>query len=184
MQMTPHYWQLFVSQQADLLLLHPLTGIWQEWSNHWWMILNPNKTQAFVVSRSRTVRPPHGDLVLSEVSIQANPNLYFLGVKMTENSPLKTMCMVLFHVSLREFVFLRLDKCIILWTPLCYCFGILHLFSKSLSIVLPRGGQLLNVTFRFLTARCIRWPGLVQIRVSSRCVIDVVRLGLVYIVQG
>ena len=28
MQMTPHYWQLFASQQSDLLLLPPLTGTW------------------------------------------------------------------------------------------------------------------------------------------------------------
>ena len=28
MQMTPHYWQLFASQQTDLLLLFPLTGTW------------------------------------------------------------------------------------------------------------------------------------------------------------
>ena len=26
MQMTPHYWQLFASQQAGLLFLPPLTG--------------------------------------------------------------------------------------------------------------------------------------------------------------
>ena len=45
------------------------------------MILNPNKTKAYVVSRSRTVNPPHGDLVLSEVSICASPNLDILEVK-------------------------------------------------------------------------------------------------------
>ena len=53
----------------------------QEWWNHWCMILNPNKTLALVVSRSRTVNPPHGDLVLSGVSICASPNLDILGVK-------------------------------------------------------------------------------------------------------
>ena len=45
------------------------------------MILNPNKTKAFAVSRSRTVSPPHGGLVLSGVSIRASPNLDILGVK-------------------------------------------------------------------------------------------------------
>ena len=30
-----------------------------EWCNHWCMILNPNKTNAIVVSRSNTVNPPH-----------------------------------------------------------------------------------------------------------------------------
>ena len=29
-----------------------------EWCNHWCVILNPNKTKALVVSRSRTVNPP------------------------------------------------------------------------------------------------------------------------------
>ena len=28
MLMTPYYWQLFASQQTDLLLLPPLTGTW------------------------------------------------------------------------------------------------------------------------------------------------------------
>ena len=41
----------------------------EQWCNHWSMILNPNKTKALVVSRSRTVNPPHGVLVLSGVSI-------------------------------------------------------------------------------------------------------------------
>ena len=45
------------------------------------MILNLNKTKATVVSRSRTVSPPHGDMVLSGVSIRASPNLDLLGVK-------------------------------------------------------------------------------------------------------
>ena len=53
----------------------------QEEYNHWCMIQNPNKTKALVVSRSRTVIPPHGDLVLSGVSICASPNLDILGVK-------------------------------------------------------------------------------------------------------
>ena len=45
----------------------------QQWCNHWCMILNPNKTKALVVSRSRTVNPPHDDLVLFGVSILASP---------------------------------------------------------------------------------------------------------------
>ena len=39
----------------------------QEGCNHWGMVLNPNKTKALVVSRSRTVNPSHGDLILSGV---------------------------------------------------------------------------------------------------------------------
>ena len=53
----------------------------QEWCNHCCMILNPHKTKALVISRSRTVNIPHGDLVLSGVSIRASPNLDILGVK-------------------------------------------------------------------------------------------------------
>ena len=53
----------------------------QEWCNHWRMILNHNKTKVLVVIRSRTVNPPHGNLVLSGVSICASPNLDNLGVK-------------------------------------------------------------------------------------------------------
>ena len=52
----------------------------QEWCNHCCMILNPNNTKASVVSRSRTVNLPHGDLGLSLVSICASPNLDILGV--------------------------------------------------------------------------------------------------------
>ena len=84
MQMTRHYWQLFARQQTDLLLQPVFTGTWleiQEWCNHWCMILNPYKTMALVVGRSRTVSPPHGDLVLSGVSIRASPNLDIVGVK-------------------------------------------------------------------------------------------------------
>ena len=55
----------------------------QELCNHWYMILNPNKTKALMVSRYRTVNPLHGDLVLSGVSIcSTSPNLYILGVKL------------------------------------------------------------------------------------------------------
>ena len=49
----------------------------------------------------------------------------------------------------------------------------------NLKCVVRCVGQLLNVTFSFLNARCIPWPGFVLIRVSCRCVIDVVWLGLV-----
>ena len=41
----------------------------QEGCNYWCMMLNTNKTKVLVVNRSRTVNPPHGDLVLSGVSI-------------------------------------------------------------------------------------------------------------------
>ena len=98
------------------------------------------QTRALVVSSSRTVSPPHGDL-------GRELHLCDLGV-----------------------------------TPLCYFVAILHSSSQSLIlafVALRCGSQLLVVTFSFLSARCIRWPGFVPIRVSCRCVIDVVWLGLV-----
>ena len=76
------------------------------------MILNPNKTKALVVSRSRTVNPPHGDLVLSGVSICASPNLDILGVKFDRRSPSKTMCVALSRVSLIELVFWGCEACL------------------------------------------------------------------------
>ena len=70
------------------------------------MILNPNKTKALVVSRSRTVNPPHNDLDLSAlVSICASPNLDILDAKLTAGSSSNTMCVVLSPVSLKELVF-------------------------------------------------------------------------------
>ena len=60
-----------------------------------------------------------------------------------------------------------------------YFVAIMHLFSQSLSIVLRCGGLLLNATFSFSSAWCIRWPGFFLIRVSCCWVIDVMLLGYV-----
>ena len=77
----------------------------QEWCNHRFMILNTNKTKALVVSRSRTVSPPHGDLVLSGISIRASPNLDILGVKFDRKFAFEDHVCGIFPVSLRELVF-------------------------------------------------------------------------------
>ena len=53
----------------------------QVWCNHWSMILKRNKRKALIVSGSRTVNLPQGNLVLSGVSIFTSPNLDILGVK-------------------------------------------------------------------------------------------------------
>ena len=98
------------------------------WCNHWWMILNPNKTKALVVSRSKTMCPSHGDLVLSGVYIPSSPNLGILGVNLTASSASKTMCVVFFQVSLSELAFWSWWN-VYLWTHLCYFIAILHLFS-------------------------------------------------------
>ena len=83
--MTPHYKQLFASQQSDLrvtgLSLNRDLARIQECCNHWCMVLNPNKTMALGVSRSRTVNPLNGDLVLAGVSICVSPKIDILGVK-------------------------------------------------------------------------------------------------------
>ena len=55
-----------------------------------------NKTKALVVSKSRTVNPPLGDLVLSRVSICPSHNLDILGGKFDCNS--KTMVTFEDHV--------------------------------------------------------------------------------------
>ena len=47
-----------------------------EWCNRWCMLLNPSETDALVVSyTSRTLDPPHSELVLSEVPIRACSNI-------------------------------------------------------------------------------------------------------------
>ena len=66
------------------------------------MILNPNKTMALVVSRSMTVKLPHGDLVLSGVSIYASLNLDILGVKFDSKLTFEDhVCGIISLVSLR-----------------------------------------------------------------------------------
>ena len=69
------------------------------------MILNPNKTKALVVSRSRTVNPPHGDLVLSGVSICDNLNLEILGVKFDSRLTFEDHVRGIVFVSLKELAF-------------------------------------------------------------------------------
>ena len=82
------------------------------------------------------------------------------------------MCVVLFLVSLQELGFWGCWS-VSLWTPLCYFVDMMHLFSQCLNILQRCEGRLLNVTFTFLNARCIRWPCFALIRVSCHCLIDV-----------
>ena len=78
----------------------------QEWCNHWCMILNPNKIKALFFSRSRTVNPPYGDVVLSVVSIPSSPNLDILGVKFDNKLTFEGhMRGIVSSISLREFTF-------------------------------------------------------------------------------
>ena len=82
---------------------------------------------------------------------------------------------VLSLVSLKELVFWGRWS-VSLWTHLCYFAVSMHSFSQSLSIVLRCGGLLRNVSFSFSNARCIGWPGFALIKLSCRCVIDVMLL--------
>ena len=149
-----------------------------EWCNHWCMLLNPNKTDVLVISRSRTVNPPNGDLVLSGVSIQASPNFDVLGVKFDSKLSYEDHVHgIVSRVSQRN-IFLRSVKHIFVNISVllsCYFAFVLTV----LSIILQCGTQLLNVIFSFMSVRCIRWPGFVLIRVSCRCIIDALWLGLV-----
>ena len=72
----------------------------QEWCNHWCMILNPNKTKALVVSRSRTVTWSYLWFLSTLV-----PTFTSLARSVTVSSPSKTLCVILFPVSLRELAF-------------------------------------------------------------------------------
>ena len=62
------------SVNRDLARIH-------EWCGHWCMLLNTKKSKALVVSRSRTVYPPHFDLGLAGVPILSSPSLDILGVR-------------------------------------------------------------------------------------------------------
>ena len=80
----------------------------QECRNDWSMIVNPNKTNALEVSGSRTVNPPHGDLILSGVSICASPSLDILGVKFNckltfEEHVLGIVCYCAFVFQIHEY---------------------------------------------------------------------------------
>ena len=47
------------------------------WCNLWGMRLYPNKTQSMIVSRSRTVFPPHPDLLVGSTSLNFCESFFF-----------------------------------------------------------------------------------------------------------
>ena len=101
----------------------------QEWCNDWGMIQNPNKTKDLLVIRSRTVSPPHGDLVLSVVFIRGSPNLNSLGMKLDSKLSLDDHARGIVSSVSQRIGILRLGKCIFVDISvqlLCY----LHLFSQ------------------------------------------------------
>ena len=87
------------------------------------MILNPNKTKALVVSRSRTVSPNHGDLVLSGVFFRASPNLDILGGKFDSKLAFKDHVRGIVYCVSQRIGILRLVKRIFVDTSVllrCY----------------------------------------------------------------
>ena len=95
----------------------------QEWFNHWWRILNPNKTKILVVSRSRTVNPSLGELVLSGVSICTSPSLDIFGAKFDRPCAWEDHVSGIVSCASQRVGILMLVKCILVDTPVllrCY----------------------------------------------------------------
>ena len=170
--MTSHYRQLFASQQTVLLLLPPLPGTWLGFGSSaitgaWYRILTKLRLQWYIDSN-----PPHGDLVLSGVSVCASPNLNILGSKVLQQAHLRRTCLT----CLSQNWYFEVGEA-------CLC-GHVCVASLLLCICTPNpwvlfsgvGGPLLNVVFCFSSVRCIRLPGFALIRLSYRCVIDVMLL--------
>ena len=140
----------------------------QQWCNHCYIILNPNKIKALVVSRSRTVNSPM--VTLSCLGFPfAIPRHSWLEVdnKLTFEDH---VCAIVSRVSQRICIF-RLVKGVFVDTSVSFRYY--YSFFLPIIHVLWCGGLLLNVIFGFSSAWCIRWPGFALIRLSCRCVIDV-----------
>ena len=103
----------------------------QGWCNYWCMILNPNQTKGLVVSRSRTVNTPHGDLVISGDSIRASHNLVdILDVKFDNKLTFEDHVCGLFALSLRELVFCSWWNKYLCYLALrCHCVFVLQILE-------------------------------------------------------
>ena len=51
------------------------------WCRNWGMLMNPTKTQSMIVGRSRTVHPPHPDLLIDNVPLVNSNSFKILGVQ-------------------------------------------------------------------------------------------------------
>ena len=51
-----------------------------KWCTRWGMILNSKKTQSLIISRSRTLDPPHPVLIISDTRLTTNSSIKILGV--------------------------------------------------------------------------------------------------------
>ena len=102
-------------------------------------MLNPNKTKALVVSRSRTVNPPDGDLVLSVVFICTSPKPLCSWCEFDRRLTFKDHVRgVVSHVSKRIGI-LRLVKLVFLDTSVllrCYSSFVLQMKLKDYSTLI------------------------------------------------
>ena len=92
---------------------------------------------ALVVSRSRTVSPPHGDLVLSWVSIRASPNLDIIGVKFDSRLTFEDHVRRIGSLVSQRIGILRLVKRIFVDTSVllrCYFTFVLIIFEYCSSV--------------------------------------------------
>ena len=129
----------------------------QEWCNYWWIILNPDKTKALVVSKSRTVnkvQSPHCDLVLFGVSICASPNLDIFGVKFNSKLTFEDHVLGIVSRVSQKFCILRQVKRIFVDTMHCVTSLLLWIRSPNPGVLFSGGG----VSWWMSTSSC-RVPG-------------------------
>ena len=116
------------------------------------MILNPNKTKALVISRSRTVNHPHGNLVLSGVSIRASPNLDIIGVKFDSKRTFEDHVRGIVCRVSRRIGMLRLMKRIFVQTSV-----LLRCYFAFVLTILQYCFPVFNFRMSLSASRCIRW---------------------------
>ena len=136
----------------------------QEWRNYLCMIMNPNKTKASVVSRSRIVTLPFVTRSCLELPFTLVSTSVFLAWSLTESSPSKTMytwyCLLCLS---KNWYFQDGDAC--LCEHLSVASLLLCICSTNPSVLVSGVvGLLLNVIFTLSRARCIRWPGFALIK--------------------
>ena len=147
----------------------------QEWCNHWCMMLKPNKNKAFVVCRPRTLNTPHGDLIVCGVSIRTSHNIDILGMKLTVSSSSKTMCVVLFLVSLKELAFCVWWN-VYMWIPVLFRWYYAFVLP-ILEYCSPVWGSAAECHLQLLGCKVYSVDiGFALIKVSCCCVIDVMLL--------
>ena len=175
-----------VRKPADNLLLLSQQGLnrdlarIQEWCNHRCTLLISNKTiKGLVVSKSRTVNPIHGDIVLSGDSICTSPNLDILSLKFDSTLTFGDHVRGIVSRVSQRIGILRLVKRVFVDTSVlirCYCTFVLKILEYYFRV----WGSAAECHLQLLECQVIRWQSFAQIRLSSSCVIDVMLLHRVY----